>query len=149
MKDKKLVKVLHVDDEENELKFTKLFLEDIDPNMKVFSVIDPLEALEILRVDNYDIVLSDYKMKYLTGLELAKEIRCFTDIPIILYTGYGSEEISEKAFKVGIDGYVRKGTCPSQYYSLAYRVRKVFENYRTRKLTSRDRDSSLQVSLSS
>jgi CheY-like chemotaxis protein len=110
---KEPVRVLHVDDEEHELKYTKFFLEDIDPKILIESVIDPIEAIELLKREDYDLVLSDYKMNYMTGIEIAEHIRSFTDIPIILYTGYGSEEIAGKAFKVGIDDYLRKKICIS------------------------------------
>jgi CheY-like chemotaxis protein len=121
------IKVLHVDDEELELKFTKLFLEISDNEISVTSVTDPHEVIELLKKDHYDLLLSDYKMNQMTGIELGELVRFFTDIPIILYTGFGSEEVAEKAFKVGINGYFKKGTCPSQYDSLADQVRKMVE----------------------
>jgi CheY-like chemotaxis protein len=148
LRNKETVRVLHVDDEEHELKFTKLFVEEIDPKIIVKSVFDPLEALELLRQEGYDLVLSDYQMKYMTGIDFTEHLRSFTDIPIIMYTGHGSEEVAEKAFKVGIDGYVRKRTSPSHYHHLAERMRKLVETYRTMKQPSCLRDSNLQFSLS-
>jgi CheY-like chemotaxis protein len=148
LKNEETVRVLHVDDEEHELMFTKIFLDGSEYGILVESFLDPLEALELLRGEDFDLVLSDYKMKYMTGIEFAERIRSFTDIPIILYTGYGSEEIAERAFKVGIDGYVMKRTYPSHYHHLADRVRKMVETYKTRKQLSSLSDSNLQLSLS-
>jgi CheY-like chemotaxis protein len=142
-----LIKILHVDDEEHQLKFVKIFLEDIDPDMMVESLVDPKKALEILSSDDYDAVLSDYKMNHMTGIEFAEHIRSFTDIPIILYTGFGSEEIAEQAFRVGIDDYVTKRICPSHYNNLAERIRKRVELYNTRSFLSSIKDSSLQFSI--
>ena len=47
-------------------------------------------------------------MPKMNGIELAQKIRETSDIPIILYTGQGSEEVAELAFSVGIDDYLRK-----------------------------------------
>ncbi len=43
-------------------------------------------------------------------IELAEQVRSESNIPIILYTGKGSEEVAEKAFAVGVNDYFRKET---------------------------------------
>jgi DNA-binding NtrC family response regulator len=140
-----LVKVLHVDDEENELKFTKIFLEDIDPDLKIKSIADPRKALELLYEEEYDVILSDYKMDIISGIDFAKQVRSFTDIPIILYTGYGSEEVAAQAFKIGMNGYVKKRLCPTHYQDLAEKIKRVVKKYDT---ISTVKENNLQYSIS-
>ena len=53
MLEEKSIKVLHVDDERNQLDFTKLFLEQIDNDMEVDSVVTPEEAVEKLKNNYY------------------------------------------------------------------------------------------------
>lgn len=109
------VRVLHVDDEENQQEFAKAFLAVSDPSILVESVATPGEALERLREENFDCVVSDYQMPSMDGIELARRIRETSNVPIIIYTGRGSEEIAETAFTVGVDDYLRKELNPSHY----------------------------------
>ena len=113
------IRVLHVDDEHNPLKFTKSFVELSDSTIHMESIATPEAALRRLEEENFDCVVSDYQMPVLNGIELARRIRGFSDIPIIIYTGRGSEEVASKAFAAGIDDYMRKEIEPSHYEVLA------------------------------
>jgi len=76
-------------------------------------------------------------MPTMNGIELSKKIREKYSIPIILYTGQGSEEVAEAAFTVGVDDYLRKEMDPSHYQVLAKRIRHVVEKKRTETLYQR------------
>ena len=122
------IHVLHVDDDENLLQYTRLFLEKYNPQIKITSFSTPNELLE-MNLAEYDCVISDYAMPHLNGINLTEKIREKSDIPIILYTGQGSEEVAESAFSVGVDDYLRKEFDPSHYQVLANRVKSVVEKY--------------------
>jgi len=64
------------------------------------------------------------------GMELARRIRETRDIPFIIYTGRGSEEVAEAAFAVGVDDYVRKEMDPSHYQMLVKRIRMAVYKHR-------------------
>ena len=66
-------------------------------------------------------------MSPMDGIEVARSIRETSDIPIILYTGHGSEDVAVEAFAVGIDDYVRKEAHPLHYEVLANRIRGLVE----------------------
>ena len=123
-------RVLHVDDEEVQLSFTKRFLEELDGEIQVFSAKDSREVLSRLVSESFDCVVSDYQMPVMDGIELARRIRDTSDVPIIIYTGRGSEEVAERAFEVGIDDYIRKEIDPSHYQVLARRIRVAIEKHR-------------------
>jgi len=108
MSGEKPIRVLHVDDEKSQLEFTKMFLEELDEGVTVDSVRDPLEAIRLQSMNGYDVIVSDYKMVSMTGLELLQRVRERSDVPFILYTGRGSEEIAESAFDAGVDDYLKK-----------------------------------------
>jgi PAS domain S-box-containing protein len=78
------------------------------------------------------------------GIELAQKVRERSSVPFILYTGQGSEEVAEQAFKAGIDDYIRKEPEPSHYQILAKRVRQNVDKYRAeqlyRKVVNESRD---------
>jgi PAS domain S-box-containing protein len=69
----------------------------------------------------------------INGIELAKKIKEMTDIPIIIFTGHGSEEIASEAFAAGIDDYMRKEFGESQFHVLAKRIRTNVERYKLKK----------------
>ncbi len=128
------LRILHVDDEETQLELTKLFLEQIDKDLEVRSVLTPEEALRLQSEDAFDCIISDYRMLTMNGIELAEKLRENSDIPFILYTGQGSEEVAEKAFNAGIDDYLRKEGEPTHFQVLAKRIRHTVEKHRTDEL---------------
>ncbi|MBN2334371.1 response regulator [Candidatus Bathyarchaeota archaeon] len=133
----KPIRVLHVDDEESQLEFTKMFLEELDECVTVDSVSDPMEAIQLQGSNGYDVVVSDYKMLTMTGIELFQRVRESSDVPFILYTGKGSEEVAESAFKAGIDDYLKKESEPSHYQVLYKRIRQAVEKHRAEEMYRR------------
>jgi PAS domain S-box-containing protein len=131
--DKKPIRILHVDDEKNQLEFTKMFLEDLDDEVTVDSVADPLEAIQ-LQLNSYDVIISDYRMISMTGIELFRKVREKSNVPFILYTGRGSEEVAESAFEAGVDDYLKKESEPSHYQVLSKRIRQTVEKHRAEAL---------------
>ena len=122
-----VIRVLHVDDDPNQYEFIKFFLNQIDPVLKVHCVSTPDEVFEELEKNSYDCLVTDFQMPEMNGIELSKIVRENDNIPIILYTGQGSEEVAESAFTIGIDDYIRKEMDPSHYQVLAKRIRHVVE----------------------
>lgn len=112
------LRVLHVDDDQNQLLFTKIFLQECDPEIMIESVSDPFAVVDALSGDEFDCVISDYQMDEMDGIDLTRRVRRESDVPIIIYTGRGSEEVEEVARAAGADGYVQKDTDPSHYKGL-------------------------------
>jgi len=141
----KSINVLYVDDDESLFPFIKLFLSDSEPNMKVTCVSTQKEVIDHLKTGKYHCLVTDYNMPGMNGIELAAKIKEKYSIPIVIYTGRGSEEIAEKAFAVGIDDYIRKEVNPSHYTVLAKRIRGIVEKKQLEKLNiiSQKRLSSL------
>lgn len=128
------IKVLHVDDEEYQLETVKTFMRQLDSSLQIESVSTAQEALQRLDEKNFDCVVTDFKIPGISGLDLSRKIREKSSIPIILYTGQGSEEVAEKAFAIGIDDYIRKEIEPSHYQLLSKRIRDVVEKKRMENL---------------
>jgi signal transduction histidine kinase len=124
-----VVRVLHVDDEPDQLKLTKIFLEETDASLLITSVSSPEEALQMLQEEVYDCIVSDYKMPDMDGIEFARRVRQTSRLPFIIYTGHGSEEVAEAAFSVGIDDYIRKEFEHSHYRVLAKRIKSAVDKH--------------------
>ncbi|MCK4582514.1 PAS domain S-box protein, partial [Candidatus Bathyarchaeota archaeon] len=112
----------------------KIFLEEVDQKIVVDSASTPEEAIELQEKNSYDCIISDYKMLSMDGIELAQKVRERSNVPFILYTGQGSEEVAQYAFETGIDDYLKKESEPSHYQILAKRVRQNVEKYRAEQL---------------
>jgi CheY-like chemotaxis protein len=116
----KKIRVLYVDDEENPLIIAKTFLEKIDSEMLVNVLSSPEEALKI--IDAYQCIITDYRMPKMDGLEFAQKIREKSNVPIILYTAWGDDELFEEANTLGIDECVSKGYTRDHYEVLAKQI---------------------------
>ncbi len=129
-----MIRVLHIDDEADQLSFTKQILESLDDCMKVESVSKAEDVIEMVTKGAYDCVVSDYQMPFVDGIELTRRIKDLSDIPLIIYTGRGSEEVARKAFEARADDYVQKEIEPAHYLVLARRIRHAVERSRMKEL---------------
>jgi DNA-binding NtrC family response regulator len=83
-------------------------------------------AIELLRKNKYDMVLLDYKMPGTSGINVLQWMYGKKmEIPVILITGYGSEEIAVEAWKWGAKEYFVKGK--SDMTQLPAIVQRVFK----------------------
>jgi len=128
------IRILHIDDDVNQSEFLQYFLPEMDEAFRIDYVSDPCQVIEKMKSNIYDCVVTDYQMPKINGIELSEKIRESFDVPIIIYTGQGSEEIAEAAFSAGIDDYLRKEMDPSHYQVLAKRIRQAVEKKRTETL---------------
>ena len=126
------VRVLHVDDNPEILEVTKLFLERADDSFTVVGKQSAVEAINTLQQGDFDCIISDYDMPTTDGLELLEIVReQYPDLPFILYTAQGSEEIASEAISAGVTEYMQKETSNEQYEVLANRVRNAVDRYRS------------------
>ncbi|SJZ89849.1 DNA-binding response regulator, OmpR family, contains REC and winged-helix (wHTH) domain [Cetobacterium ceti] len=99
--------ILLVEDTESIRKLVKLFLKD--ENIEIHEAQDGIEALKYLENGNkYELLLVDIMMPNLNGLELTKEIRNFSEVPIIFLTALSDEKSQIMAYSAGADGYLTK-----------------------------------------
>jgi signal transduction histidine kinase len=62
-----------------------------------------------LREGQFDLVITDYQLRWTTGLEILRAVKTqWPDVPVVMYTATGNEEIAVEAMKNGLAEYVLK-----------------------------------------
>ena len=105
-----MYKVMLLDDEPWELKGMKNMLPWGKYGFEVVSVLsNPLKALELLKAESFDVLVSDIRMPGLDGISLLKEIRSFdSNLEIIFVSGYAEFEYAREALRSGAYDYLLK-----------------------------------------
>lgn len=106
------IRVLYVDDEPVLLEIGKTFLEKVN-NFSVDTLTSATEALTCISTKQYDVIISDYQMPGMDGIEFLQKVReSGSNVPFILFTGKGREEVVIEAINNGVDFYLQKGGQP-------------------------------------
>lgn len=105
---------------------------------RVSEAADGMQAVEMCRKKNYDILICDIMMPELDGFSACREIRKFSDIPIIMLSARGEEYDKLNGFSLGIDDYVVKPFSPKE---LMMRVDAVMSRYKKNRGAASDADS--------
>jgi PAS domain S-box-containing protein len=123
-----VIHILLVDDEPTFLTVSRMFLEE-EPDLRVEICESASKAMELLCHSLFDVIVSDYDMPGMSGIELLKVVRTQdSDIPFILLTGRGREEVVIEALNNGADFYMQKGYDPQALYvELVHKIRHAVE----------------------
>ncbi|EMA11405.1 PAS domain S-box-containing protein [Haloarcula vallismortis] len=122
------VRLLIVDDEPDFAETAAAFLEREDDRLRVETVSKAEDALERLEATTFDCIVSDYDMPGRDGIEFLEAVREeYPDLPLILFTGKGSEEVASDAISAGVTDYLQKNGGTDQYTLLANRVQNAVE----------------------
>lgn len=101
-----MYKILVVDDEEMIRKIISKYA--AFEGHEVTEAKDGLEAIELCRNNDFDIIIIDIMMPELDGFSTCREIRKTSDIPIIMLSARGEEYDKINGFELGVDDYVVK-----------------------------------------
>ena len=135
------IRILHVEDDHDFADLTSTFLKREDERFTVTNAFDPNEARNCLNDESFDCVVSDYDMPGQSGLSFLESIRsAYPDLPFILFTGKGSEEVASDAISAGVTDYLQKESGAEQYELLANRITTAVEQYRTERELERQND---------
>ena len=126
------IEVVLVDDNEQWARFMAREIQEHAPEITVRVALSANEARqEIAGDDSVDCVVSDYRMPEVTGLELLEQIReDHPDLPFILATGRGSEDIAVDAIAAGVNDYIVKALDANQASLFAARIERVVTQHR-------------------
>lgn len=101
------MKILLVDDEESIMQSLKVVLEGESHNCVLHT--NPIKGLEEFNRDQIDVVITDYRMSEMNGVDLLKELKELdSNIPVIIITAYPNEDNAIEAINNGAYAFFRK-----------------------------------------
>ena len=121
-------KILVVDDEENIRNIIKKYA--VFEGYDVYEAEDGIEAVNLCRQNNYDIIIIDIMMPELDGFSACREIKKEKDIPVIMLSARGEEFDRIHGFETGTDDYVVKPFSPKELMMRVAAVLKRSKNSR-------------------
>jgi len=137
--------VLCVDDDPEAAELTATYLREELPGATVTTARDANGGMAVIEESEIDCVVSDYEMPGQSGLEFLRLVRTRDyDLPFILFTGKGSEEIASEAVSAGVTDYLQKRG-PKQYELLANRVQNAISQWRAERDLERAREKTAQL----
>lgn len=115
-----MAKILVVDDE---IKIREIIKEYAEfEGYEVAQAEDGMQAVEMVKNQDFDIIIMDVMMPKLDGYSACKEIRKIKQIPVIMLSARGEEYDKLFGFEIGVDDYVVKPFSPKE---LMARIRAV------------------------
>ncbi|MBW4423783.1 MAG: response regulator [Nostoc desertorum CM1-VF14] len=101
--------ILIIDDNPHDRLLAIHALEQEFADLQIKQVIRPEELEEALSTGNFDVVITDYQLRWSDGITVLQKFKSrYPELPIVMFTNSGSEEISVEAMKSGLDDYVVK-----------------------------------------
>lgn len=107
-----MYKLLVVDDEPKIRELVREYAEF--SGYEIDEAGDGMQALGLVKLNDYDLIIMDIMMPKLDGFSACKEIKKIKDIPIIMLSARGEEYDKLSGFELGIDDYVVKPFSPME-----------------------------------
>lgn len=123
-----MAKILIVDDEQNIREIIREYAEF--EGYETAETDDGMKAVKMAKEENYDLIVMDVMMPKLDGYSAVKEIRKFSDVPVIILSARVEEYDKLFGFEIGVDDYVTKPFSPKE---LMARISAVLKRFRPKK----------------
>lgn len=101
--------LLLIDDNATDRLLARRELERAFSDIQVVEVATPAELAAAFDQPTFDAIITDFQLKWSDGLKVLREAKGrFGDLPVIMFTNTGTEEVAVEAMKAGLDDYVIK-----------------------------------------
>lgn len=114
---KKELNILVVDDHIINKIATKKLLENWSKLVKIVTADNGQEAVNLVKANNFDIVLMDLQMPIMNGFDATKEIRSFSQVPILALTANQDDDEANFCRSIGFNSYITKPFKPDVLYA--------------------------------
>ncbi len=108
------MKVLLIEDNSSITETISLCLEMKWPEIVIVSTSEGRKGVEMVQTENPDIVILDLGLPDIDGLETLREIRSFSEVPLVILTVRGEDQDKVSGLEQGADDYIVKPFNPSE-----------------------------------
>ena len=114
-----MTNVLIVDDEKIEREGLKYLLSREEGERKVFEASNGKQALQIIRTEDIQLILTDIKMPHMDGLELSRRAKEENPaLQIVIFSGYSDFSFAQEAIRYGVTEYILKPVNPDDFHKV-------------------------------
>ena len=125
-----MMNILIADDEKIEREGIRYLNTKKKGERRIFEAANGKQAMQILRTENIDMILTDIKMPVMDGLELARRAKeLFPEIRIVIFSGYNDFTFAQEAIRYGVTDYILKPVDPDNFHEI---IEKAEKNIRDR-----------------
>jgi two-component system response regulator RpfG len=128
--------ILIIDDQLTSRQILQQLVSTIEENLTVKAFADPVEALKWTETNTFSLVLTDYKMPEMNGIEFIKRLRsnpALTHIPVIMVTSIEDKNVRYEALEVGATDFLMK---PVDHHECRARCRNLLTQHQQYKIIS-------------
>jgi signal transduction histidine kinase len=122
-----VIRLLLLDDNPDDRTLARRALEKDIPALQIREVMDRPGLDQALEDGGFDVVITDYQMHWTDGINVLREVReRYPQVPVVMFTNTGTEEVAVEAMKSGLDDYIIKS--PRHYARLPAALRAALRN---------------------
>lgn len=137
-----MTNVLIVDDEKIEREGLKYLLSREEGERTVFEAANGKQALQVLRSEDIQLLLTDIKMPHMTGLELSKKAKEENpNLQIIIFSGFSDFTFAQEAIRYGVTEYILKPVNPDDFHKVLERAESEISKRRKKAARSKRKTS--------
>ena len=102
-------KILIIEDEAAIRRVLLKILSEENPDYKVSEAEDGLQGVELIKKENFDLILCDIKMPKMDGIEVLNQIKIIKpETPIVMISGHGDLDTAVQSMRIGAFDYISK-----------------------------------------
>lgn len=134
-----MLNLLIVDDEQVERQGVDYLVHDFGLDLLTFEAENGIKALEFITANHVDILITDIKMPFMDGLDLAREANKINPrLKVIIFSAYGEFDYARKAMENSAIYYLLKPVDPAEFFNIISKVIKLCsdEKDKERKITN-------------
>lgn len=126
-----MVRILLIDDNPDDRTLAIRELSKVFTELNVTEATDIKSFEQILSAETFDSVITDYRLRWSDGITILRAVKArYPDLPVVMFTNSGNEEIAVEAMKAGLDDYVIKSY--NRYFRLPIAIRIALEQAQQR-----------------
>lgn len=103
------LRILLIDDNPGDRALAIRALQPAFPSLQVIEILDQGSLKRAIQAKNFDVVVTDFQIRWTTGIDVLLAVKeRDPNIPVIMFTDTGTEEIAVEAMKLGLNDYILK-----------------------------------------